>query len=504
MRMRTAVVICLVFGLVGGLAASEKARGYLKTGNWYSAEKEKLVADLDKFFDAVVDARVEGRIRALVVPHAGLAYSGYCAAQTFGQLKQLDRIERVILMGVSHRGGFYGACVSDFDTNTTPLGALAVDRDVTRTLAKEKLFRVNDRLMEYEHSLENQLPFLQKVLGKRKVKIVPVLFGHLKKKDFAAMADIIGKYVDDKTLVVASSDLTHYGANFGYVPFKDDVKENLSRLDMGLIQTIESLDFPGYYQYKEDTGITMCGFAPVGVLMRLFSPSKFYGKLLSYYKSGDFNNDYSVSVSYAGVAIVEGAVKLTLTETEKKNVMRLARDTLESHYNERRMPDEAALIETYGIGGNLKRTAGVFVTLKKDGKLRGCIGTIIGSEPIYQGVMQNVLKSALQDPRFSPVQKDELKDIEIEISVMTPLRMIDNYKKIRLGTDGVIIRKGTRQAVYLPQVATETGWGLDLFLGSLCRKAGLPMTAYKEKGMDFYVFQALVFHESEVFHDSRP
>jgi AmmeMemoRadiSam system protein B/AmmeMemoRadiSam system protein A len=500
--MRKLLVVCLVFGLVGGMVAAEKARGYLKTGNWYPAEKGQLVKDLGKYFDGVVDSRIEGRIRALVVPHAGLAYSGYCAAQAFGQLKELDRIKRVILLGVSHRGGFYGACVSDFDTNATPLGALTVDRSITAQLAKEKMFRVDNRVMEYEHSLENQLPFLQKVLGKRKVKIVPILFGRLKKKDFAAMATIIKKYMDEKTLVVASSDLTHYGRNFGYVPFKDNLKEKLSRLDMGLVQTIERLDFTSYYKFKEDTGITMCGFAPVGVMIKLFGPKKFNGKLLSYYKSGDFNNDYSVSVSYAGVAIVEGAVELSLTKKEKENVMRLARKTLESHFSGKGMPLDSDIQKDFSISRNLKRTAGVFVTLKKKGQLRGCIGTIIGSEPIYKGVMHNVLKAALQDPRFSAVQKSELEDIEIEISVMTPLQLIDDYKTIRLGTDGVIIRKGTQQAVYLPQVATETGWDLDLFLGSLCRKAGLPMTAYRDKGMDFYIFQALVFHESEVIHDS--
>jgi len=261
------------------------------------------------------------------------------------------------------------------------------------------------------------------------------------------------------------------------------------------------LDFSSYYKFKEDTGITMCGFAPVGVMIQLFSPKRFYGKLLSYYKSGDFNNDYSLSVSYASVAIVEGSVELTLTDKEKENLMRLARKTLEAHFDGEAMPDDSGLQKAYAIGGNLKRTAGVFVTLKKKGQLRGCIGTIVGSEPIYKGVMQNVLKSALQDPRFSAVKKSELEDIEIEISVMTPLRLIDDYKSIRLGTDGVIIRKGDRQAVYLPQVAAETGWSLDMFLGSLCRKAGLPRTAYREKGMDFYIFQALVFHESEVIHD---
>ncbi len=496
----------LVFGLMivlwGIALLGQGTRGYLKSGNWYPAEKETLLKDMDEYFAGVEDVGIDGRIRGIVAPHAGLAYSGLCSAQAFGQLKDVTSIDRVILLGVSHRGQFYGACVSSFDFDETPLGKLEVDREVTGKLGREMFFKVDNRIMELEHSIENQLPFLQKVFARQKIKIVPILFGSLRKEHFKAMAQTIGKFVDDRTLVVASSDFTHYGSNFGYVPFTGDVKDNLARLDLGMARAIETLDFSSYYKYRQDTGITMCGFTPVGVMMHLFKPQKYHGKLLSYYKSGDFTNDYSVSVSYASIVIIDGSVQLTLTDAEKKNLIRLARRTLENHFNDAGVPGDSDLQKEYAISDNLKRTAGVFVTLKKDGRLRGCIGTIIGSDPLYRGVMQNVLKSALHDPRFSPVTKGELGEIEIEISVMTPLQLIDNYKSIRLGTDGVIIRNGNRQAVYLPQVATETGWNLDQFLGSLCRKAGLPVAALRDKDTEFYIFQALVFHENEACHDS--
>jgi len=120
--------------------------------------------------------------------------------------------------------------------------------------------------LQEEHSLETHLPFLQYVQKKLKnnhYKIVPIIFGYLEKKDFKKMADMIKKYVTPKTLIIASSDFTHYGDNYGYVPFRTNIKENLTKLDMGMIDHIKKLDFDGFFQYKQGTGITMCGFTPV-------------------------------------------------------------------------------------------------------------------------------------------------------------------------------------------------------------------------------------------------
>jgi len=188
---------------------------------------------------------------------------------------------------------------------------------------------------------------------------------------------------------------------------------------------------------------------------------------------------------------------MNLSNKEKKTLLSIARQTLENQFkgNYKVLKE---VENSFPITPPLREKSGVFVTLRKQGDLRGCIGTIIGMEPLWEGVRNNVLKSAFQDPRFPPLRESELEKVEIEISVMTPLQKIDDYKKIRLGTDGVIIRKDYHQAVYLPQVATETGWNLDQFLGSLCQKAMLPASAYKSGGMEFQIFQALVFEEKEM------
>jgi AmmeMemoRadiSam system protein A len=140
----------------------------------------------------------------------------------------------------------------------------------------------------------------------------------------------------------------------------------------------------------------------------------------------------------------------------------------------------------------------VFVTLRRHGRLRGCIGNVLGTEPLYRGVSSNALHAAFADPRFPALGRDELGDIEIEISVMTPLRRAADHRAIRLGRDGVLIRDGNAQALFLPQVASETGWTLDEFLEQLCLKAGLPRSAWRtSRSMQFHVFQAQVFHEGD-------
>jgi AmmeMemoRadiSam system protein B/AmmeMemoRadiSam system protein A len=497
------------------LSEKNKTRDYLTTGGWYPRSPGQLNAMLDGYFSKAKAKNLPGKITAIVAPHAGFRYSGQCATHAYKYLENpayAGNIQRVILLGVSHSSSFHGAAVSTFDYNATPLGNIPVDTAVTKALAEKKLFKVSNRIMQYEHSLENQLPFLQKALKNQKFKIVPILFSHLDRKDFKYMAGIIKEYIDEKTLVVASTDINHYGSNFGYTPLRKerDLKSALTRLDMGIIKPIARLDFDGYYEYKRKTGITICGFTPVGVLIEIFADNKHTGMLMDYCKSGDRNNDYSHSVSYASVVICEGGKKggkenvkpptaatlttLKLSPDEQKVLLSIARDTLEKYLEKGKVPED--LEKKYKLSKNLEQTTGVFVTLKTGGHLRGCIGSIVGVAPLYLGVRDNAIKAAVKDYRFKAVQKKELEKIDIEISVMTPLQRIEDYKKIRLGTDGVIIRKGHNRAVYLPQVATETGWNLDRFLGRLCQKAGLPPRSYAEsKDMEFYIFQANVFHE---------
>jgi AmmeMemoRadiSam system protein B/AmmeMemoRadiSam system protein A len=485
------------------LPAADDVRPFLNTGPWYPSDPVQLRRMLDGFFDSLPPPAGETAVRGIIAPHAGFQYSGRCAAKAYRALTPDQGIRRVILMGASHSRAFHGACVADYSAYATPLGTVAVDTEICRALAGKELFQSNRDTMRYEHALENQLPFLQKALGNGGYKLVPIVFGSLARKEFAAAAAAIAPFIDAHTLVVASSDLTHYGDNFSYTPFKGDIKGQLTALDMGFIEEVLRLDFDKYYRYHERTGITACGFVPIGVLITLFANQRLKCSLADYYKSGDLNGDYSTSVSYASLLLCEAvagkaaAEPIGLERAEKKMLLELARSTLEGHFQDK--PAAAGDEDRFSAHPRLKEKLGVFVTLREKGELRGCIGSIIGIEPLYRGVMANALHAALEDPRFEPLPAKELGRVEIEISVMTPLQPVSDYHSIRLGTDGVVIRDGYAQAVYLPQVASETGWNLDQFLASLCAKAGLERSAYRSSPtMQFYVFQAQVFGEKDL------
>ena len=487
------------------LAESGGTRRYLTSGSWYPADAAQLRSQLEGYFAAARTTPAPGKIRALISPHAGYQYSGKCAAAAYRLLAGAD-IERVVLLGPSHHASFYGARTSAFDYFSTPLGSIPVDRTAIRPWSGEPLIKTDDAAMQDEHSLENQLPFLQYALKGKAVRLVPVLIGGLQEADVPRLAKAIRRVVDERTLVVASTDLTHYGAAFGYLPFERDIEKNLAALDRGFLEAVETLDDSAIWQYWQKTGITVCGVLPVAVLAAMFENQGCRATLLDYYKSGDASRDYSLSVSYAALAVtapepafgagnVHAATASGLSAAEKKTLLAIARDTVEAHVRSGKRPEIDE--KKYALSANLKKTLGVFVTLRERGDLRGCIGYIVGVKELYLATGDNAVAAASEDPRFTPVQPGELGKIEIEVSTLTPLQKIADYRRIRLKTDGVVIRKGGYQAVFLPQVAEETGWNLDQFLSQLCLKAGLGAGDYRQPGMEFFVFQAEYFSEKD-------
>jgi len=503
-NMKGILLFCLLMCLVPfSIAGDEGVRPFLQTGNWYPASRSALSEMMNELFSGVPEAGAKHRPRALIVPHAGLRYSGRCAASAFSLLKGW-KIDRVIVLGVAHRAVLFGACVSDFRFDRTPLGDIPVDTKITAALGKLPGFQVNDRIMVNEHSIENELPFLQHVLKGRKFNIVPVLFGSVSQRQLKVFAGKLSRYVTETTLIVASSDLTHYGENYGYVPFKDHIPERLKKLDMGFLNLAMKLDVNGLLRYKRKTGITACGFVPISVMMEMLKGRHVSARLVDYYRSGDENGNYSLSVSYGAVVFEDKkekgedrkmdeqpAVPRQISHENRVLLLKLARKTLEAYTRSGKRLEVD--LNTYPKELLVRRS--VFVTLNKDGKLRGCIGNLGPGDLLPDSVADYTINAAASDPRFQPVQHNEVKDIKIEISVMTPFHEIPDYHQIRLGVDGVIISKGFYRAVFLPQVATETGWNLDEFLSHLSMKAGLPADAYKKPGMTFSVFQAEVFSE---------
>lgn len=491
--MKKPLFLLLILEVIIMAGAEAKILKSTIAGSWYPGTARSLKKMVYEFFS---QAKIEKDFRpiALIVPHAGYIYSGKVAAYAY-RLLIGKKIKRVFILGPAHRVFTNKVILSDSDYYQTPLGNIPIDKEVVSELLKSSsLFKVDENILLPEHSVQIQLPFLQLALNK--FKIVPLVVGELKKEEILKVAQVLKKYLDSETLFIASSDFTHYGYSYGYLPFRENVEEKLRKLDHAAYQYIKKLDLEGFLSYLAETGITICGFIPISILLALL-PSDSQAIDLKYDTSGNMLNDFSNSVSYFSIAFYKNSQgrnnsSSILTAEEKKQLLKLSRAVLESYIREGKIPQP----EDIGIKltDNLLQKRAAFVTLQKDHSLRGCIGDIFPSKPLYQVIIERTIDAAVNDPRFPPVSKQELESIKIEISALTPLREVPSYQDIVIGRDGIYLVKGFQRAVFLPQVATEQGWDLETTLTHLSLKAGLQPYAWRE-GASFYVFQAEVFSE---------
>ena len=266
-------------------------------GSWYPGDSSELTKLVTQLLDDAKLPEIKGRPYGLISPHAGIQFSGSAASCAYKAL-QGRAVKRVLLLGPSHYTCMHGMAVSGVNAYETPLGKVRVDRKICQALARQPLFQGPVQAEIPEHSLEMQLPFMQVVLGE--FDLVPLVVGELNRHDYAVAAAELKKYVNEETLVVASSDFTHYGPRFGYVPFRDKVKQNLAKLDGDAIKKIIARDASDFLRYVGETGATICGSRPIGVLLQMLPPEA-RGTKLKYYTSGDLLNDYTDSVSYASI-----------------------------------------------------------------------------------------------------------------------------------------------------------------------------------------------------------
>jgi AmmeMemoRadiSam system protein A len=352
---------------------------------------------------------------------------------------------------------------------------------------------------KYEHSVQIELPLLQHC--QKDFTIVPIVAGQCSLGTIKKAGTILQNLIDQQTLVIASSDFTHYGPNYRYVPFTENIPEQIKKLDMGAYEYIAKLDSEGFLEYRHKTGATICGYIPIAVLLSMLDKDTKVD-LTNYATSGRLTGGFSNSVSYLSVVFSgawgrEPEIKPPennpqLTEEDKKQLLTLARKTISYALEKQQIPKASELGVT--VSDAMSRPRAAFVTLTQNGRLRGCIGDIFPQRPLYKSVILNAINASINDRRFSPVMEAECKDIKIEISALTSPQPIDSYDKIRIGTDGVVLSKDGRSAVFLPQVAPEQDWDLNQMLTQLSLKAGLPPDAWKESA-SFLVFQADVFGE---------
>ena len=457
-------------------------------GAFYPDNPGELSRMIDGFLSAANPQTLEGEIFALISPHAGYVFSGSTAAAGFKLIKGKS-YKTVIVIGRSHRYNFSGASVYPEGKFRTPLGDIEVDEGFAQKLLKqdpEVTFKPEVFSGE-EHTVEVQLPFLQKVL--KDFKIVPIIVGDMTLSSCQKLADLLKTAIGERkdVLVVASTDMYH-GGDY----------QALGATDNLTISYLKNMDSEGLYYGLREEKLQLCGgFGVVTVL--ILSKELGHKKLqvLKYTNSAEVTGiKSSWMVGYVSCAIDTEREVAMLNKAQKKRLLEIARKSIETYLSTGKKME---ITETDPV---LLKEMGAFVTLNEHGQLRGCIGNLVAREPLYLTVRDMAVEAAVGDPRFSQVDLSELKRIEIEISVLSPLERIDSAEKIKLGTHGVLIKKGFNSGVFLPQVATETGWSKEEFLSNLCsHKAGLSPDAWKDKSTEIYIFSAEVFSEKEILAD---
>ncbi|AXA36155.1 hypothetical protein BRCON_1378 [Candidatus Sumerlaea chitinivorans] len=505
-------------------------------GAFYPAEASKLREGVNGLLSAAACPQVPGKIRGLIVPHAGYEYSGPVAAVAYkaliGQTRATDAgssHQRVIILAPSHYADFNGVAVTPAHYRT-PLGIVNLD-PLVHELATQSPFTFRPKALveappwasrtglssqdprpdTYEHSLEVQLPFLQAGLGE--FRLVPLVCGRVDPK---VVADVLAKRIGPQDVVIASSDLSHYH------PY-----ETARSLDLECVRRIRELDIRGMQQQEA------CGKTPILVLMHLARQFDWEPILLSYQNSGDTSGRKEGGVvGYAAIAFCERSTARSsdpkakkggggdgvnplpnedrsttnptdgttqpLTVEEGRLLVQLARRTVEEVVRFGRLP----VVRPEEFPKKFHDPKGCFVTLTKHGQLRGCIGQIFPREPLYQAVMSSARSAALEDPRFSPVRPAELSELEIEVSVLTvpkPLAFSspeDLLAKLQPHRDGVVLKIGPYMATFLPQVWEQLPRKED-FLSHLSRKAGCAADAWRGPNVEVQIYHVQAFEESQ-------
>ena len=475
-------------------AAGETVRPAYCAGGWYPGDARQLTEQVDDLLAWASAPTVSGKPVAVISPHAGYRFSAPTAAAGYACLRG-HTYKRVIVLAFSHRnaGRYTGLDVpAELTTYRTPLGPVPIDRSVCDDLLGKPGFGSHPGIDRGEHSLELQLPFLQRVLGE--FRLVPLLVGRMSESDYAPTAREIIRWIDENTLLVASTDFTHFGPNFGYQPFKDDVPDKIRELADQAAAAIIRCDVDGFVDHLAKTQDTICGRGPVTLLLRILSmQAGAQGLRTAYDTSGRITGDWANSVTYQSFVFTRrpGA----LTRQVRAELLGIARRTITAYLKGEKTPE----VDADQLSPALRAEGACFVTLQNHGRLRGCIGNMIATGPLYQAVIHNAV-SACKDHRFvnDPVTAEELDQLDIEISYLTPMKPVVNTDEIVVGRHGLLIELGNRRGVLLPQVAYQRGWPRAEFLAQVCRKAGLPLDVWKRPGAQISSFEAEVFGEQEM------
>lgn len=499
--MRTELVILLTILTIMETHSQNKStdRQPVAAGRFYSADREILKKDINQLFEKCKNPAETGRIRAIISPHAGYVFSGKTAAAALSAIPESTVYKNIFIIGSSHVMAFDGASVYNTGDYLTPFGSALVNKEIASKLIKENSvfnFPLNAHINE--HSIEVQIPLIQTYFT-NVPPIVPIIIGTDNEKIIMQIAEALRPWFTEENLFIISSDFSHY-------PTYKDAIETDSITAQGIVSGNPKTFLTTLQKNsgKKINGLvtSMCGWSS-GLTLLLLSEknSNLQYKVIDYTNSGDSSyGGKNEVVGYNAIVLIDNNPKKDLTsndkeefsfnEKEKEILFSIARNTIQSGLTGK---NEVG-IDLVKIPDHLKEPMGAFVTLKIDGKLRGCIGRFISDDPLYEAVKASSYSSAFEDPRFSPLSIEDLENTEMEITILGPLKKINNIDRIILGRHGIYIKKDNRSGTMLPQVATENGWSKEEFLGYTSRdKAGIGWDGWRDAEM--FIYEGVVLEE---------
>ena len=493
------IVILSVICPMSRFPEIQRVRKAAVAGTFYPSSAKEVRSMLTDWLDPA-DSQAPAP-QALIVPHAGYDFSGEVAASAYNCIPRGHTYKRIFLIGPSHRVGFAGASVDTlYAYAETPLGKIPIDGALGKGLIKkgEGVLTFRTDAHDKEHCLEVQLPFLQ-MLFKDVPPIVPIIIGTDRLPVLEAIAETLEPYFNEDNLFIISSDFSHYpsydDAEASDLYLADAITTGGLNAFRKALSDIRKMDYVG-----QDTAA--CGACAIAVLLSMMDAqgrNNFTAEHLMYRNSGDSPyGDKDRVVGYNAIAFTrtgESAVKdqendhlFHFTDEEKAHMLATARASIYSalglDYDEDDSPVGILKEEGYGV----------FVTLHLNGRLRGCIGRFTSSDSLHETIQEMAQSAAFSDPRFPALSKKEAPLVDIEISVLSPLKKIASIDEFKLGRDGIYMIKGSRHGTFLPQVAEETGWNTEEFLGYCARdKAGIGYYGWKDA--DLYTYQTEIVKE---------
>ncbi|WP_415395976.1 AmmeMemoRadiSam system protein B [Sulfurimonas sp. CS5] len=459
-------------------------------GSFYTNNKSQLQTEIKTLLRNAKTFE-QKNINALIVPHAGYVFCANVASTAYKTLNK--RYKNIFLIGSSHYISFDGASIYNIGDYNTPLGNVKVNKTLaTKLIENSQYFTFHKDAHKKEHTLEVQLPFLQTIYGKD-INIIPIIIATSNLGTIKSIAKGLSPYFNDDNLFIISTDLSHY-------PTFDDAN-SVDKKTLDSLTKNNPQKFVEALAKNEDAKIealqtSACGWSSLLTLLYITNNKPYKYEILEYKNSAHSKYGDKKKVVGYGAMRVYKSDEFFLTLKEKQELLNIANLSLyQAIANKKKL-----VVDESKISPKLKEHLGAFVTLHKNKILRGCIGTFGPDKPLYKVIVDMTIESALHDTRFKEVKQSELKDIKIEISVLTPRKKISSLDEIVIGKHGIYIKKGSKTGTYLPHVATEMKWDTKEFVGNCSEeKVGIGYNGYKDA--ELFIYEAIVFDIKDILKD---